>query len=172
MTCLCLDVEEVDGEDINEDFEEFAAAMWPKLDTSAEMFGLSTHDAEEAAQVTLVSRPFAEIGRLADSPAAYAYRSLMNHCRSRGRRARKCSSQLCPTGAELKQAGRNSTSGRGSRSYATSPPRSWCAAITSDLSEEVTAGGSGIPAGTVRACARALARLAKELRTGAKSGPS
>lgn len=157
---------------INEDFEEFAAAMWPKLIRSAQMFGLSTHDAEEAAQVTLAScyARWRKIGRLADSPAAYAYRSLMNHCRSRGRRAREVLVSTVPDRGELDKTG-ETTPLLDAVQGLTRPHREVVVCrYYLDLSEEVTARVLGIPAGTVKSRAhRALAQLAKELRTGAKS---
>lgn len=76
---------------VNEQFEDFAVAAWPRLVRSAQLLGLSPNDAEEAAQATLVAcySRWRTVGRLAESPHAYAYRALLNHYRSRARRNRE-----------------------------------------------------------------------------------
>jgi RNA polymerase sigma factor (sigma-70 family) len=70
-----------------DEFAAFADEYWLRLVRSAVLMGASKQNAEDAAQAVLTScfQRWRKVGRMAESPAAYAYRSLVHHLARRPR---------------------------------------------------------------------------------------
>lgn len=76
---------------VDEQYEAFAVAAWPRLVRAARLLGLRPDDAEDAAQATLVAcyARWKRMDKLAVTPYGYAYTALLNRIRSRGRGLRE-----------------------------------------------------------------------------------
>lgn len=154
---------------LDQDFAEFSRAVWPRLNRTGQLLGLSTVDAEELAQSTLVAcyARWKKMDRLAESPTAYCFRALFNRHRSRARRQGRevLVAQVpdSPTHLWDEHAGRGRVFDA-VRALAPTHREVVACRYYLDLSEAETAAVLGIPVGTAKSRThRALADLQNRL---------
>lgn len=66
--------------DVEQEFDDFVVAHWPRMVRAAQMFGASRADAEDICQQAMIGcyTRWKKQGRLAEDPAAYCYRAVCN----------------------------------------------------------------------------------------------
>lgn len=153
-----------------EDYRSFVQERYGPLVRAAVLLGCSRADAEDAAQDAL-ARCYASWsrGRVADDPAAYAYRVLVNGiARARRRRWRGEVPHADPpepaAGAGVEAGVLQRTTVRAALARLSPEHREVLVLrFFADLAEDRTAAVLGIPAGTVKSrTSRALAQLAAD----------
>lgn len=151
------------------EFDEFAAAMWPRLVRTGVLLGADPHAAEDLAQTTL-ARCYASWTKVsrADSPEAYVHRMLINaHTSSRRRLWWRERPEADLPDAEL--GGHDQTVAQADdlrTALRRLPPGQRQVVVLryfADLTESQTAAALGVSPGTVKSRAsRALAALAQD----------
>lgn len=90
--------------DVEQEFDDFVVAQWPRMVRAAQMFGASRADAEDICQQAMIGcyTRWRRQGRLAEDPAAYCYRAVCNaakrHLRQRHARASIAEVQFSDSG--------------------------------------------------------------------------
>lgn len=151
------------------EFDEFAAAMWPRLVRTGVLLGADPHAAEDLAQTTLARcyAAWAKVAR-ADSPEAYVHRMLINaHTSSRRRLWWREQPEAELPDAELRGHDHAVAQSDDLRTALRRLPLGQRQVVVlryfADLTEAQTAAALGISPGTVKSRAsRALAALARD----------
>lgn len=153
---------------LNEEYEAFAKATWPRLVRAARLMGNSQDLAEEASQASLVSCyvRWRKIGRMAVAPDAYAYRCLVNQLARRSRNREVPVPELADRA--IGYASENEANERVTAALRDLPEAQRSVVVCVfylDLTEAATAEVLGVPLGTVKSRkARAMTALGSDPR--------